>query len=126
MPYKNKLDQKESHRIWHVKNRERILIQQRAYRLRVKRRVFAHYSKEDPPRCECCGELHEEFLSIDHINGGGTRHRGQIGRSYLYFWLIKQNFPEGFRVLCHNCNQASGSLGKCPHQRNKLAGVIQR
>ena len=32
-------------------------------------------------------------------------------------WLINERFPEGFRVLCHNCNQAIGYYGECPHAR---------
>ena len=31
-------------------------------------------------------------------------------------WLLRHGFPEGFRVLCHNCNQAIGVYGACPHQ----------
>jgi len=27
-----------------------------------------------------------------------------------------QGYPTGFRVLCHNCNQAIGLYGYCPHK----------
>jgi hypothetical protein len=30
--------------------------------------------------------------------------------------LIKNNFPDGFQVLCHNCNMSIGLYGYCPHQ----------
>ena len=119
MPYKDVLRQKESHRNWHLKNRDKILSQQKKYRLEVKKKVFAKYCK-GVIRCGCCGEKQIEFLSIDHISGGGTKHRSEIGRGYLYFWLVKNNFPDGYRVLCHNCNQALGSYGKCPHQELKM------
>ena len=66
--------------------------------------------------CACCGESHEEFLVIDHINGGGTKHRQEVGSgSKFYQWLKKQGFPSGFRVLCHNCNASLGFYKRCPH-----------
>lgn len=78
---------------------------------------LTHYGG-NPPKCKCCGELFLEFLAIDHINGQGNKLRkekkyGSGGR--LYFWLIKNNFPEGFQILCHNCNLAKGFYGYCPH-----------
>lgn len=57
-------------------------------------------------------------MAIDHTQGGGKRHRAKLktegGRGF-YHWLIKNGFPEGFRVLCHNCNNALGFYGYCPH-----------
>jgi hypothetical protein len=69
-------------------------------------------------KCECCGELRNEFLAIDHINGGGLKHRKELAGKNMNMWeyLIKNKYPEGFRVLCHNCNSALGSYGYCPHQ----------
>lgn len=72
-------------------------------------------------RCECCGETALEFLAIDHINGGGNRHRRKLGRSNIYGWLIRNKYPSGFRVLCHNCNQARSYYGQCPHERARNA-----
>ena len=69
------------------------------------------------PLCRCCGEIRYEFLCIDHINGGGGRHRKQVGTNF-YRWLAKNGFPKGFQVLCHNCNMAKGFYGKCPHETN--------
>jgi hypothetical protein len=66
--------------------------------------------------CQCCGESTKEFLCIDHINGGGNKHK-QITKGSLYRWLKKNNFPEGFQTLCHNCNQAKHIYGVCPHKR---------
>lgn len=90
-------------------------------RIRDKKRrleVLKHYGG-DPPKCHCCGESIYEFLSIDHINGGGYKHRKEIGGYFgrnFYKWLVKNNFPDGFQVLCHNCNLAKGFYGKCPHE----------
>jgi hypothetical protein len=56
-----------------------------------------------------------EFLTIDHINGGGNKHRQQI-RSRICHWLKKNNYPEGFQVLCFDCNLGrSINGGICPH-----------
>jgi hypothetical protein len=80
--------------------------------------VLRHYSHGDPV-CACCEETRLEFLSIDHINGGGGKHIREIG-SNLARWLTKQGFPDGYRVLCHNCNFALGHYGYCPHQAGTL------
>jgi len=89
----------------------------RDYRIRLKLEVLVHYGG-DPPKCACCGENHIEFLTIDHIHGGGKRHRKKIGTN-IYNWLKKTKFPDGFRVLCMNCNSALGFYGYCPHQKER-------
>jgi len=72
-------------------------------------------------RCECCGENIYEFLTIDHINGGGNQHvkeiKKEMNTNSIYAWLIKHNFPEGFRVLCYNCNCCLGHYGYCAHKK---------
>jgi hypothetical protein len=73
--------------------------------------VFNHYGHH----CVCCGETEPKFLAIDHVKGGGAKHRRAIGSSNIYPWLIKNKYPKGFQVLCHNCNMAKGFYGKCPH-----------
>jgi hypothetical protein len=79
--------------------------------------VIEHYGN----KCACCGETNIVFLCIDHVNGGGNKHRKTLGDwgvgANFYRWLINNNFPDGFRVLCHNCNFAYGEFGKCPHQK---------
>ena len=77
--------------------------------------------------CKCCGESEPAFLTIDHIDGGGNAHRrtltadGSIaGSSNFYRWLKNQGWPEGFQLLCHNCNFAK-SHGGCPHARRAHA-----
>jgi hypothetical protein len=76
--------------------------------------VLKYYSGGDV-KCACCGEKHQEFLTIDHVDGNGAQHRREIGEN-LYRWLVLNNFPPGFRVLCSNCNTALGIYGVCPHQ----------
>jgi len=78
--------------------------------------VMMHYSKNG--KCQCCGESTIEFLTIDHITQRKLLNhlRGFSGRK-LYDWLIQNNFPDGFQVLCFNCNFAKWKMGRCPHQR---------
>lgn len=73
-------------------------------------------------RCACCGDTHEEFLEIDHVNNDGKVHRkkDRAARS-LITWLRKHKYPPGFQVLCRNCNMAKWKFGECPHQRERKA-----
>lgn len=70
-------------------------------------RVIEHYSA-GAMRCKTCGHEDLDVLTIDHINGGGRKHREQIGAYSssiaLYRWLIRHGFPSGFQILCMNCN----------------------
>lgn len=92
-------------------------------RARLKADVLAHYSKTPTPSCACCGESRYEFLSIDHIDGSGAKHRKTIGKRVIWAWLRRHNYPPGFQVLCMNCNWAKGKLGYCPHERERAAGA---
>jgi hypothetical protein len=82
-------------------------VKQREVRRKIKSDVMIHYS-EGTPVCKECGETDLEVLTIDHVNGGGCQHRKSIGvkggGSTFYRWLRKNNYPEGFQVLCFNCN----------------------
>lgn len=105
---------------YYQKNKEYLDVQSKKWRIKRRMEVLIHYSG-NPPKCACCGESHFEFLVIDHIAGGGTKHRKKanlMSASTFYTWLKENNFPKGFRVLCHNCNMARGLYGYCPHQRD--------
>jgi hypothetical protein len=99
-------------------NRKKDIIRRR----NRKQRILKHYGD----RCACCGLEQYEFLCIDHIEGGGNEHRRSLQMSKtrcgssstgFYKWLEKNNYPEGFQVLCHNCNMAKSIYGICPHQQ---------
>jgi hypothetical protein len=77
--------------------------------------VMAHYS-QGSNACQCCGEQNLEFLTIDHSTGDGRIHRQSLKSRDFYGWLVRQNYPEGYRVLCMNCNFALGHFGYCPHK----------
>ena len=70
-------------------------------------------------KCACCGETYKEFLGIDHIKGNGNKHRKEIAKQYnnIYSFLVRNNYPKGYRILCHNCNMSLGFYGYCPHKK---------
>lgn len=57
--------------------------------------------------CVVCGESRLACLSIDHIDGGGNKHRRSIGENRVglsfYKWLKDEGFPNGYQTLCMNC-----------------------
>lgn len=77
-------------------------------------------------KCVCCGETELDFLAIDHIYGGGKQDRG--GASAFYTRLKREGYPQDgrYRVLCHNCNQAAGYAGRCPHPGGVIQGSTER
>lgn len=78
-----------------------------------------------PPACQCCGDATEEFLTIDHKDRNGAEHRRQDPSAInLYEWLKQHNYPEGFRVLCYNCNCSRGARGYCPHERKNGGWLV--
>ncbi|WP_333743836.1 hypothetical protein [Streptomyces ardesiacus] len=90
--------------------------QRRGARQKVRIEALQAYGGEEP-RCVCCNEGTLLFLSLDHVDGGGRKHRQETGGGGFYSWLRRHNYPAGFRILCHNCNlgrQVNGGI--CPHK----------
>ena len=86
----------------------------RNYINKLKEEMFNLYGN----KCECCGETTKEFLTIDHINGGGGKHRKENHQSILYKKIIQENDKNKYRTLCMNCNWGSRLSGTntCPHK----------
>lgn len=92
------------------------------YYFNIKLELLTHYSNGSV-RCVCCGEDEIKFLCLDHINGGGSKHRREMEKvsgcsnySVIRKWCVDNNYPPIFQVLCHNCNMAKAFFGVCPHQ----------
>ena len=103
-------------------------------------RIFraTRYKKFDRPRqqklkqeainayggvCGCCKESEPIFLTVDHIDNDGAKHRKEIGRGNygIYKWLKDNNYPSNFRILCFNCNSGRDiNGGVCPHEQKRL------
>jgi len=86
----------------------------------ARQRAFKAYGG---PKCACCGESEDYFLSLDHIKQNGGPHRQQVGKRkdwgghHLYRWLAQRGFPAGYQVLCFNCNHGRRmNGGVCPHK----------
>lgn len=94
---------------------------------RLKDRAYEAYGGY---RCVCCGEGEPTMLSFDHINEDGAKHRleqlkvrrptsldkGSSGDT-LYRWLKNNNYPDGFQILCYNCNISKHrNKGICSHK----------
>jgi hypothetical protein len=76
------------------------------WRLKIKERIMRHYSGGSA-FCGYCGYDDMRALTIDHIDGTGSEHRRQIktkGGGDFFLWLKRNNFPDGFQVLCMCCN----------------------
>lgn len=78
-----------------------------------KEEIIKHYGG----KCRCCGLKELMFLTVNHDEGGGKKHRKEVGSgSSFYKWLKREGLPTGFSVMCWNCNFSHGLYGYCPHQ----------
>ena len=72
--------------------------------------ALTHYGNG---KCACvhCGFKDLRALTLDHINGGGSKERAEQKRNHkrvlvgrtLCRWLHLRGFPVGFQTLCMNC-----------------------
>ena len=85
-----------------------------ALRLRRRHQALEAYGG----KCACCGITEEVFLVISRSDGYEKTTGPKSNSTVLYHWLEKQNYPEGFQVLCANCNTAR-TKGVCPHQEGQ-------
>jgi len=84
-----------------LNNHEMVKSRERNRNHRNKLSTISHYGGQ----CAICGETNPSFLCIDHINNDGAEHRKLgIKGSKFYRWVIKNDFPTGFQVLCWNHN----------------------
>lgn len=72
----------------------------REHHAKLKIEVIKYYSPNMV--CVVCGFSDIRALSIDHIKGDGAEHR-KVMKGNIYPWLKKNYFPNGFQVLCMNC-----------------------
>jgi hypothetical protein len=72
---------------------------------RVRIEILTHYGN-GIAKCAMCGIEDMRVLTIDHINGGGKKHRESINKKAghdFYKWLKDNAYPDGYQVLCANC-----------------------
>ena len=121
---KNSESRRVRQRAYYRENRDRILAEKRVADRALKAEVVAAYGG----RCECCGESHLEFMTIDHVNGDGAEHRRTCGKGRrIYEDLKRRGFPkDGYCLLCLNCNVTLGFYGYCPHRPEVRRTVNKR
>ena len=103
-------------KIWREKNKQHWKEYLYQKNRDLKKQILAYYGN----KCVCCGEITYEFLTLDHKNNNGSTFR-KSNKSHssglnLYYWIIKNNYPENLQILCYNCNCAKGFFGQCPHK----------
>jgi hypothetical protein len=100
---------REANRDWKRSNKARSKELNVEERRRLKIEVFSHYS-DGKMCCAKCGYSDIRALALDHINNNGADERRRLfGRRYyagttFYRWLRQHDYPEGYQVLCCNCN----------------------
>lgn len=111
--YKNhKAEFNEYFRRWRQGHREQFNAYHRRRRELLKMTTLTHYGNG---KCACvlCGESRPACLSIDHIEGGGTKHRRLLHSSHnFYSWLVSHNLPKGYQTLCMNCQWIKRALNR--------------
>lgn len=92
--------------------------------VRVKQEVMDRYGG----KCTCCGETEIAFLTLDHIDGGGTALRKSkvhgAGNSF-YARLRSAPIDPRLQVLCWNCNLGRRATGVCPHKDRSFYKAAQ-
>lgn len=69
------------------------------YRQRWKERVLDALGHQ----CNRCGFSDERALQVDHINGGGARHKRTLGGDQIALYRYVMSHPYEFQILCANC-----------------------
>ena len=72
-----------------------------AYKL-IRAQIFTQYGSG----CALCGFSDPRALVLDHLHGGGTKERRQLGVRAMYKRALA--FPNEYQLLCANCNMIKG------------------
>jgi hypothetical protein len=94
---------------WLLENPQRNKELNKIERDRLKNSVIEYYSNGSMC-CDECGFTDIRALQIDHINNNGAEERKRLFGSRtcagttFYRWIRKNKYPEGYKVLCANCN----------------------
>jgi len=74
----------------------------------IKKETFSHYS-DGKMKCASCGyDKNINALELDHIEGKGNDSRKKFNKTggWSYYEKLKTlGYPEGYQVLCSNCNK---------------------
>jgi len=85
-------------------------------------KIRDEFLKEYGGKCTCCGIAERSFLTLEHINHDGKKHRKDTwgNSTTLLLDLKKRGWPkDGFTIFCWNCNMATRFGQACPHKEEK-------
>ena len=137
----NKLDliqstrKRISNRIYHINNIENESLYHKKRNAEIRIIVLTAYAKGSTPYCECCNACHTDVLALDHINGGGNKHRKALRAkgetSNLYAHLYRHfkktgKWLSGYQLLCTTCNWIKFVRGSCTPVYHKKLSVPQQ
>lgn len=88
----------EYRKAYYEANKDKIKEALKRYYLATRREAFVHYGRN----CSECKESNEGFLTLDHINDDGAKHRRTIG-SNLYLWAKRNHYPPVLQTMCYSC-----------------------
>lgn len=93
----------------------------RQYARKARRELRAEFLAAYGGKCTCCGEAEPVFLTLEHVQRDGRKHRELVGTSHQVLAdLRRRGWPSGlYTILCFNCNRARWTLGVCPHQEKE-------
>lgn len=100
---------------WRESNWDKVLEANRRYATKKRQEVVALLGS----KCRCCDERRFSFMSIDHINGGGNKHRKRVPSPATFYNEVMQAIRAGskeYQLLCMNCNHSKRRLGVCEHE----------
>jgi hypothetical protein len=104
-----------------ARHRFKINAAERLTRLKLRREVLQRYGEV----CAICGFSDARALHLDHVenNGalerriaGGGRFRSFSGNGF-YRWLRSRGWPQGYQILCANCNLIKYAMFRANHPR---------
>lgn len=122
--WNNKQENNAISRAYYARNKEETKKKLNMTRKQQKVEVISRYTA-NRNCCECCGESRIIFLCVDHILGGGGKHRKKIGNTYIYTWIVNNGFPKGLQILCMGCNSMKRKAICCPCVWG-CGGIIKR
>lgn len=101
---------------YYKEHRERYLELDRIRRKNLMDKLYDILGK----KCLVCGTENPDFLTIDHINGGGRKEREEKGGAMgILLYLESKGWPEdyikeNYQILCwnHNCGRRREYLDK--------------